>query len=482
MKKLCFVIVSVLTLAVQTAHAASGTLNGLNGPLQTQSLMISFDDEASDVKVKNQTGKKTGANISVIHVHPKQKKQPLIGFGGNLTQASVINLNKLIPVERRLILEKIFSKKNGYGLSYLRVPMGVTDFSDPLTGNFSYDDTDGNIPDLDLKTFSIDKDEPSISLLHEIEAINPELRIMLTAWSPPAWMKSSKSFKGGRLLPEYREVYAQYLVRTVEAYMKRGFKIDAISMQNEPGVWWKPFIATGFKAEEQGQILAQYFGPALRKLSPETKILALDHNWGMYPQVQLELQAVPESKNFIDGIAFHCYGGGVADIEKSKSLFPDMLIYQTECSPYDSSMQEHRQYLRDWIRDQVIEGIRAGASTGLAWNIALDEYDGPHQSYCHGCRGLIKIDSELSIVTAENPELKALGLGAKFTGLGTYVISSSSRDAELGNVAFVNSDGTKVIIATNRGSKLKKVRIVDSEHRDFMFDLPPDHTISLRWN
>ena len=474
-----FVIVASLMLAMQTTRAANGTVQV---PLRTQSLMVSFDDESSDVKVTNLVGKMTDKNTSVISVQPEMKKQPLIGFGGNLTQASVTNLNKLNPAERKRILEKIFSKKKGYGLSYLRVPMGVTDFSDPANGNFSYDDTDGNGPDLDLKNFSIDKDEPTLSLLHEIETINPELRIMLTSWSPPAWMKSSKSFKGGKLLPEFREVYARYLVRAVEEYMKRGFRIDAISMQNEPGVWWKPFIATGFKPEEQGLILAQYFGPALRKLSPETKIFALDHNWGMYDQVQLEIQTVPEAENYIDGIAFHCYGGGVADIEKTRTLFPRMLIYQTECSPYDSQLQEHQQYFRSWIRDQVIEGIRAGASTGLAWNIALDQYDGPHQSYCHGCRGLIKINTELSIVTAENPELKALGLGSKFTGLETYVISSSTQDADLGQVAFVNNDGTKVIVVTNRGAKLKKVRVADSEHRDFSFDLPPDHTISLRWN
>lgn len=416
---------------------------------------------------------------SVVTVNPLDVHQELSGFGATLTQASVKNINRLKPRVRRYILEKIFSKK-GYGLSSLRIPLGATDFSDPVDGNFTYDDTDGNVPDPELKHFSMAKDAPMFALLREILTINPDIKLMLSPWTAPAWMKDSKTLQGGWLEHQYFDVYGRYLLRIVSEYKKMGFKIDSMTMVNEPGVYWAPFTCMGMSEEDQAAVLVGTLGPGMRALSPETKLLALDHNWGMADWVENIMKADANAKKYIDGIAFHCYGGSVTDMSAAQKKL-GLPVYQTECSPYESKMSERRWYFGWWIDTQIIEGGRNGAMTGMGWNIALDESYGPHQSFCRNCRGLISVFTEDGSISNEYPELRALGLGSKYTGSGTRVIGSDSRDAQVGNIAYLNRDGSKVVVLFNRSTVKKSITVKDPKSGEFTLILPPATAASVRY-
>ena len=76
--------------------------------------------------------------------------------------------------------------------------------------------------------------ENLIPVLKEILAINPNIKILGSPWSPPVWMKDNKNTKGGSLLPEYYDVYAQYFVKYIQEMKNQGITIDAITLQNEP--------------------------------------------------------------------------------------------------------------------------------------------------------------------------------------------------------------------------------------------------------
>jgi glucosylceramidase len=444
---------------------------------QPTGFMISFDEQEF-MKPLFISAPKKGA--SVVEVNLSDVRQEISGFGGTLTQASVKNINRLQPKIRRYILEKMFSKSNGYGLDSLRIPLGATDFSDPLDGNHTYDDTPDNVPDIELASFSMEKDAATFELLHEIVAINPDLRIMLSPWTAPAWMKDSKSLQGGWLVHQYFEAYGRYLLRIVAEYKKMGFKIDSLTMVNEPGVYWAPFTCMGMSSEDQGRVLAETLGPGLRAIAPEVKILALDHNWGMASWIEDEIKAVPEAKQYIDGIAFHCYGGTVADMAAASKKY-NLPVYQTECSPYESKMSERRWYMGWWIDNQIIEGGRNGAASGMGWNIALDEYYGPNQSFCKNCRGLISVFGENGTLSNEYPELRALGLASKYTGPGTRVIGSSSKDETIGNIAYLNKDGSKIVVLRNRSDVKKSIQVKDSKGKGFSLELPAEGAVSIKY-
>jgi O-glycosyl hydrolase len=106
---------------------------------------------------------------------------------------------------------------NGIGMNLMRICIGTPDFTgDPW---YSYDDVPAGQTDIPLEKFSIEKDRLYIlPVLKRALQQNPELIFFASPWSPPAWMKSSGSMIGGKLLPQYYEPYARYLVRFVQAY------------------------------------------------------------------------------------------------------------------------------------------------------------------------------------------------------------------------------------------------------------------------
>ena len=82
--------------------------------------------------------------------------------------------------------------------------------------------------DYDLSHFSIDHDKAQIlPLLRQALALNPDLKVMGTPWSPPAWMKTNDSLVGGRLIddPRIYQAYADYLVEFVQAYEAAGVPV-----------------------------------------------------------------------------------------------------------------------------------------------------------------------------------------------------------------------------------------------------------------
>jgi hypothetical protein len=69
---------------------------------------------------------------------------------------------------------------------------------------YSNDDMPAGETDSKLEKFSLAPDEAAvIPVLKEILAINPELKILRSPWSAPAWMKTNDAVKGDNLRPEF---------------------------------------------------------------------------------------------------------------------------------------------------------------------------------------------------------------------------------------------------------------------------------------
>ena len=98
-------------------------------------------------------------------------------------------------------------------------------------------------------------------------------------WSPPAFMKDNKNMlKGGKLLPEYFQTWANYFSRFIKAYESEGIPVWGITVQNEPMATqkWESCI---FTAEEERDFLKNFLGPTLKKEGlGDKKIIVWDHN------------------------------------------------------------------------------------------------------------------------------------------------------------------------------------------------------------
>ncbi len=168
-----------------------------------------------------------------IFVDDAKRYQTMDGFGASITDSSAWLLrNKLSDSQFQKIMEMLFDGEKGIGLNLLRQPMGSSDFA---REDYTYDDMPPGQSDPELRHFSIEKDQRYIiPVLRAALAINPQIKILATPWSPPAWMKSNDSLVLGELRPENYVTIANYFVKFVKAYEHAGVPIFGVTMQNEP--------------------------------------------------------------------------------------------------------------------------------------------------------------------------------------------------------------------------------------------------------
>src|SRR5215470_17036420 len=152
------------------------------------------------------------SSAPTIVVDPGQSYQTMDGFGAAITDSSASVLYGLSPAARDPAMRQLFDPQAGIGVSFLRQPVGSSDFT-AAPAHYTYDDVPAGQTDLALAHFSIAHDQAQIlPLLRRARQLNPRLSIMATPWSPPAWMKTGDSLVGGRLKddPKVYDAYARY--------------------------------------------------------------------------------------------------------------------------------------------------------------------------------------------------------------------------------------------------------------------------------
>lgn len=409
-----------------------------------------------------------GLTEPIIEVDTNQVFQEMIGIGAAMTDASAYLMQNTMPArERERLLQDLFGRDSGVGMSFIRVPMGASDFS---RSHYSYDDLNPSQTDSALDRFSIDADRAEkLPLLRKALAINPQLRVMASPWSAPAWMKTTKSLIKGTLLPRYYDSFADYFVKFIRAYGMEGVPIYAISLQNEPN--FEPENYPGMRMEPamRAAVIGRHLGPALARAGMSTVILDWDHNWDL-PQQPLDVLSDSVARRYVQGVAWHCYGGEVGAQSAVHDRYPDKDAYFTECSGGDWS-PKFDENLKWTTANLIIGSTRNWARGVLMWNLALDENRGPHLGGCGNCRGVVTIDSKTGSYKRE-VDYYALAHASKFVRPGARRIGSSGGGPNLSSVAFQNPDGTNVLLVLNSG-QIPQSFSARSGRISFNFTLPP---------
>lgn len=383
-----------------------------------------------------------------INVDDSVRYQQIDGFGASLTDSSAwLMWHKLNDAQRKSAMEMLFSPSKGIGLSVLRQPMGSSDFA--AVEDYSYDDMPAGQSDPKLTKFSIDRDRAYIlPLLREALALNPNLKIIASPWSPPGWMKTSGSMIQGTLLPSAYAALAQYFVKYVLAYEAAGVPIYGVTPENEPLNIPGDYPGMGMSAEEQTRFVREYLGPAFREAQLKTKIMIFDHNWDL---IDFPIRVLSDSKaaQFAAGIAIHCYGGDVSAQSELHRRFPDKDIWLTECS--GGEWQKGKLFPQQV--GLIIGAARNWAKSVVLWNLALNQEHRPFLGGCTTCRGVITVnDSATPATVTPTVDFTALAHASKFVKPGAYRIdSNASASGSLENVAFANPDGSIVAIVLNSG-------------------------------
>jgi len=410
-----------------------------------------------------------------VHVDDTRVFQTMDGFGASLTDSSAwLISHTLTPEQRKELMTSLFDPQQGIGLSYLRQPMGASDFR---TREYTYDDVPDGQTDFKLDRFSIAPDEEYIlPLLKQARSLNPRLKIMATPWSAPAWMKESDRLGGGRLKPaeSVYATYADYFTRFLRAYAVEGIPVDAITLQNEP--WNENQGYPTMRMEPEDQIrLAKLLGERFRAARIKTRIVVWDHNWD-HPEFPLAVLRDATARPYIDGVAFHAYGGDVSAQAKVHAAFPNKNIYFTECSGGDWAKDFRANLMWD-TATLVIGATRNWARTVVKWNLALDEKNGPKLAGgASNCRGVVTIHRDTGEIVKEE-EYYALGHASKFVMPGAHRIFTDDPSS----VAFRNPDRSFALILLNQDAREKKCLIL-WRGQSFQATLPGASVATFTWS
>ncbi len=389
-----------------------------------------------------------------VFVNPDKTFQTFMGIGGAITDASAEVFAKLSIDKQKELLKAYYSKENGIGYTLARTNIHSCDFS---SDSYTYI-KEG---DKELKTFDISHDKKfRIPLLKSaIETAGGNLKIYISPWSPPAFMKSNNNMlKGGKLLPEYYQSWANYYVKYINALQKEGIPVWGLTIQNEPMATqtWESCIYT---AEEERDFLKNYLGPTIKNNGLESKkIIIWDHNRDLISQRVNTILDDPKANKYVWGIGFHWYenwSGGkpmYENIGKVHEMFPDKNLMFTEgCS---ESFNESRYQV--WANGQkygrsMINDFNNGTVAWTDWNILLDEKGGPNHvgNFCFA-------PIHANLQTGEliyTPSYFFIGHFSKFINKDAKRISSVASRSQLITTSFINTNGKVVTIVMNESNK-----------------------------
>ena len=415
------------------------------------------------------------AGLPVIAVDDTTRYQEMVGFGAAISDAAAININRLTPERREALLRDLFDPDSGIGLSFTRLTIGASDFS---PRHYSFDDVPRGANDVTLERFSIEPNRTdALPVVRRALAINPQLKVMASPWSAPAWMKTSGRLTGGTLRPEAYDEFAEYLRRYVAAYAAEGVPIYALTVQNEPHFEPKDYPGMLLEPPARARFVGRYLGPLFARHQMSTLIFDWDHNWDE-PDSPLRVLADSVARRYVAGVAWHCYGGDVSAQSKVHDAYPTVDTYFTECSGGEWAPSFADNLVWN-VRTLIVGATRNWARGVLLWNLALDELHGPYTGGCGNCRGVVTINSQTGAVT-RNVEYYALAHASRFVRPGARRIESTSVVAGIETVAFRNPDSSTVLIAVNTDVAERRFA-VRWRGKTLLYALPAGAVATLRW-
>ena len=385
------------------------------------------------------------ADLPSVMVNTERAFQTLEGFGGAFTEAAAVTWLQLGPAQRDAVMRDCFDPARGHGYTLCRVHMNSCDFA---LGNYAHASNPG---DTELSGFSIERDRrallPMIQAAQRVAGL--ALKLLVSPWSPPAWMKSNGCMNdGGRLNPEHRRAWARCYVRFIEAYASVGVPVWGVSVQNEPQARqrWDSCLYT---AEEERDFVRDFLGPELAAAGlGDVRIVVWDHNRDAMVERASVIYSDPDAAKYVWGTGFHWYGENHFDhVQLVHDAWPDKQLLFTEgCQeggPHHGSWDLGERYARSMIND-----LNRWTVGWIDWNLLLDPHGGPNH-VGNFCSAPILADTTLDALHHQS-SYWYIGHLARFVRPGARRVLCAATKEALETTAFVNPDASVAIVVMNR--------------------------------
>jgi glucosylceramidase len=463
-----------------------------------------FETSASGHKLTKITEFTSGDTLIKITLNPEKKYQTITGFGGSFTEASASLLNKLGTENRHKIIEAYFGE-SGAKYSLTRTHMNSCDFS---LSNYSYAPVEG---DTELKSFSIDEDRDDlIPMIKDAMAVSEDgFKILSSPWTAPPWMKDNNGWEGGKLLPEYKDTWALFFSKYLEAYKSEGIDIWGFTVENEPLGNDNNWESMHFTPDEMTDFVQHHLGPKLEADKHDVKILGYDQNREHLNEWVDSMYKDEATSKYFDGTAIHWYAS-------TFEVFPEALQYAHNKAPgkyliqseacVDSEIpkwqddawywsKEATDWGWDWAPEKdkhlhpkyapvnryardIIGCLNNWVDGWIDWNMVLDKQGGPNW-FKNWCVAPIIVDPEADEVYY-TPIYYTMAHFSKYIRPGAQVIDVKYSDKDLLVTAAKNPDNSIAVVVFNEGTIAKSFTLnLNNKHIDIKIDAQAIQTIMI---
>ncbi|WP_226583482.1 glycoside hydrolase family 30 protein [Halobacillus litoralis] len=388
-----------------------------------------------------------------LTILPEERYQTIMGFGGAFTEAAAYTLSQISEEQRMEVIESYYHPSKGLGYSLGRTHIHSCDFS---LGNYTYVEDD----DHELRTFSIEREHTYvIPMIKDARKVRGEdLTLLSSPWSPPAWMKTNREMNhGGQLLPEYREAWALYYAKYIQAMEESGIPIWGVTVQNEPDatqVW----DSCRYSAEEERDFVRDYLGPTLEKEGfGDKKIVIWDHNRDIAYERARTVLSDPEAAKYVWGTGLHWYvSEEFENLTKIHNDFPDKhLIFTEGC--IEGGVQLGAWSTGERYGRNIMGDLNNWLEGWIDWNLVLNEKGGPNHvgNYCDAPVIVDTHKNELHY----NSSYYYIGHFSKYIKPNAVRIKHQLDHPSLQGVVFQNEDDSIVLVVMNETDKAEEVSI-----------------------
>jgi len=304
---------------------------------------------------------------NLIEIFKDKTISNFMGYGSAITESSAYNYSLLSDDLKKKFINCCYLT-TGLDYDMGRISIGSNDFS---LNSYYYSKRK------DLSDFNIKRDyKYIIPMLKDIYKVK-KISLIASPWSPPRMFKVLPILSYGvKLKKKYYDKYVSYLEKFINAYKLNGFKIDYLSMQNEPfaAQKWESCI---FSLDEQKEFIYNY----LNRLNID--ILLHDHNRDNLYDICKYLY---KDNTNVKGIAYHYYTkSNIHELKQVRNKYKDILMINSEmCCGY--SKYNEINWLNDavYYTKDIMNNINIGVNAYLDWNILLDFNGGPNHknNYC----------------------------------------------------------------------------------------------------
>ena len=376
---------------------------------------------------------------SLVNINGATTYQTIDGFGFSEAFGRAASMNQAPPAVQKQMLDLLFSPTTGAGFTILRNIIN--------SNSASIEPNSPGSPTAPPQYVWDGSDSSQVWLSQQAQRYGVR-RFFADAWSAPGYMKTSGTENNGGTLcgvpgascssGDWRQAYANYLVKYIQDYRSVGIHITNIDFVNEPNL--SPSYSSMVMSGAQLADFAKVLGPKLAASHSDTQLTCCDAvGWNLAVDYTSAINSDPLARHYVQVISSHGYSA-----PPNTPLATGRHTWQTEWAdfnPWNPAWDDGSAASGFTWAQRIYTGLTAGNISAFLhwWGVNTSNTNS----------GLLHLNGNTVEVSSR---FWAFANYSRFIRPGAIRIAATTADNNLEVSAFRNINGSTAIVVLNTAS------------------------------